>query len=174
MVGIKTEECPASKGVAYVPQRVKANSQSSVRENLEIGAVTVKSKQQIEEEMTRVMSIFPQSENFPKRKQGLLVGGQRQMLALGRGLMLKPKLLFLYELMDAAVAPQVATEVLKKEARSGIAVFRFSSSSKTRGKHSRFRIERSALLRAGLWLREDTPSAILNNEEMIRWFLGIV
>jgi branched-chain amino acid transport system ATP-binding protein len=171
IIGIKTEDV-ASKGVAYVPQRENVFPNLTVKENLEIGAITVRNKEQVEKEMARVTSIFPQLQEFSKKKAGALSGGQRQMLALGRGLMLKPKLLFLDE-PTAALAPQVATEVLKKvgEIReSGVSVLIVEQNAR----ETLAIADRGIVLASGSVVKEDIPSAILNNEEMIRLFLGIV
>jgi len=170
IIGIKTEDI-ASKGVAYVPQRENVFPNLTVKENLEIGAITVRNKAQVEKEMIRVTSIFPQLGEFSKKKAGALSGGQRQMLALGRGLMLKPKLLFLDE-PTAALAPQVATEVLKKvgEIRdSGVSILIVEQNARETLAIS----DRGIVLASGSVVKEDTPSAILGNEEMIRLFLGI-
>ena len=171
IMGMRTEDA-ATKGIAYVPQRENVFPNLSVKENLEIGAITIKNKRQVNEEMSRVMSMFPQLGEFSGKKAGSLSGGQRQMLALGRGLMLKPKILFLDE-PTAALAPQVAAEVLKKVSEirdSGVSVLIVEQNARETLAIS----DRGVILASGSVITGGSPSSILNNAQIISLFLGVV
>lgn len=170
IVGMNTENITKAR-LSYVPQRENVFPNLTVRENLEIGAITLRDKSQVRDEMERVVSLFPQLREFSSKKAGNLSGGQRQMLALGRGLMLRPKVLLLDE-PTAALAPQVATEVLKKvgEIReSGVTVLIVEQNAREALAVS----DVGVVLASGSVILEDKPLAILNNAEIIKLFLGV-
>ncbi len=98
----------AKMGVAYVPQVDNVFPNLSVRENLEMGAFATQSP--IREGMESVYELFPDLQLAQKRPAGQLSGGQRIMLALGRGLMARPKFLLLDE-PTAGLSPSYASKV---------------------------------------------------------------
>jgi branched-chain amino acid transport system ATP-binding protein len=170
IVGKNTEDI-TTKRIAYVPQRENVFPNLTVRENLEIGAITLKDKAQTRAEIERVNSLFPQLREFSTKKARALSGGQRQMLALGRGLMLRPKILLLDE-PTAALAPQVVTEVLKRisEIRdTGVTILIVEQNAR----EALAIADRGIVLASGSVVLENKPSSILNNEEIIRLFLGV-
>ena len=69
----------------------------TVRENLEMGAYTINSAAEVRQRMEEVFTLFPRLEERVEQKGGTLSGGEQQMLATGRGLMLKPKILLMDE-----------------------------------------------------------------------------
>ncbi len=86
-----------ARGISHVPEGRAIFSQLSVRENLEMGAFQRKDKGGIAEDMERVAVIFPRLRERMKQDGGTLSGGEQQMLAIGRALMARPRLLLLDE-----------------------------------------------------------------------------
>src|SRR5512135_632504 len=80
-------------GVGHVPEGRGIFPRLTVRENLEMGAFTVNNPAEVEQRMDWVFAIFPRLKERVYQKGGTLSGGEQQMLATARGLMLKPKIL---------------------------------------------------------------------------------
>ena len=81
------------KGIALVPEGRRIFTTMTVLENLEMGAFTRNDEKLIKEDIEKIYSIFPRLNERKKQKAGTLSSGEQQMLAVGRALMLKPKLL---------------------------------------------------------------------------------
>jgi branched-chain amino acid transport system ATP-binding protein len=100
------------RGVGFVPQEREVFMGLNVRENLLIGGYLLK-KSEREAAVERVLESFPALGRLQKSMAGRLSGGERKMLAMGRALMLAPKLVVLDE-PSAGLAPQVAAELLSE------------------------------------------------------------
>ena len=98
-------------GLSYVPQDEHIFPSLTVRENLEMGAYTLDGSP--EERIREVCSIFPQLESRMKQKAGSLSGGQQQMVAVGRGLIIEPNVLLLDE-PTAGLQPSLVEMMLDK------------------------------------------------------------
>jgi branched-chain amino acid transport system ATP-binding protein len=85
------------KKISLAPEGREVFPELSVEKNLQIGAYTVKDKAQIAEAFSRVYKLFPRLEERKKQTAGTLSGGEQQMLAIGRALMITPRLLLLDE-----------------------------------------------------------------------------
>ncbi|MBQ7593944.1 MAG: ABC transporter ATP-binding protein [Synergistaceae bacterium] len=85
------------KGLAQVPEGRRVFSQMTVQENLEMGAYTQTKQANIETDIENVYSLFPRLKERMNQTAGTLSGGEQQMLAMGRALMSRPKLLMLDE-----------------------------------------------------------------------------
>ena len=90
--GLRTDELVA-KGICLVPEGRRVFPTMTVLENLEMGAYKRKDKTAISQDIHMVLTLFPQLKERVKQKAGTLSTGEQQMLAMGRALMLKPKLL---------------------------------------------------------------------------------
>jgi branched-chain amino acid transport system ATP-binding protein len=84
-------------GIGHSPEGRRVFPRMTVRENLELGAYTRHAKPEIAEDLERVFAIFPRLKERYEQKAGTMSGGEQQMLAIGRALMSRPKLLLLDE-----------------------------------------------------------------------------
>lgn len=99
-------------GVCYVPQDRSLFPEMSVKENLVMGAFLERDKAVIAERMDRVFQMFPVLQNRLHQRAGTMSGGEQQMLALGRALMVEPRLLMIDE-PSLGLAPQVADQIFE-------------------------------------------------------------
>lgn len=100
-------------GIAHVPEGRRVFPDMTVKENLDIGAYAPRAKGERQKTMDLVFSIFPRLAERSNQLAGTMSGGEQQMLAIGRGLMLKPKLLMLDE-PSLGLAPIVASATFDK------------------------------------------------------------
>jgi branched-chain amino acid transport system ATP-binding protein len=107
-IGDVPHEEVVAKGVAHVPEGREIFTDSSVRENLELGAYVDRSG--VEERLAEVYGVFPRLEERADQRAGTLSGGEQQMLAIGRGLMSDPDLLLLDE-ASLGLAPVLVEDV---------------------------------------------------------------
>ena len=161
----------ASMKLGYVPQISNVFTDMTVMENLEMGGSIIKGGLKRKELAGRVVGLFPILKARERQKAGLLSGGERQMLAVGRALMGEPKLLILDE-PTAALAPIIAEQLFQKlkeirEQLSVTIVLVEQNARKALGLANR-----GFVLIQGKKAFEGTPDQILNDTEIIRLFLG--
>ncbi len=156
------------QGIGYVPQTDNIFPPLSVRENLEMGAYIL--DEVPEDTLEDVYDRFPVLRERASQKAGTLSGGQRQMLAMGRALMLDPELLLLDE-PSAGLAPDLVDEMFERVDRvveSGTAVLMVEQNAKAALRHC----DRGYVLVNGENRYVDTGEALLADEQVRRDFLG--
>jgi len=97
-------------GIAHVPEGRRIFAEMTVFENLQMGAYIRKDKEQIQEDMEKIFLNFPRLKERIKQIAGTLSGGEQQMLAMGRALMTRPKLILLDE-PSMGLAPLLVDEI---------------------------------------------------------------
>jgi branched-chain amino acid transport system ATP-binding protein len=100
------------RGIALVPEGRRVFPYMTVRENLEMGAYTVKDAGEVERNLKWVFGLFPKLEERQKQLAGTFSGGEQQMLVIGRALMSKPRFLMLDE-PSLGLQPTIVTNVFK-------------------------------------------------------------
>lgn len=155
-------------GVSYVPQTNNVFQSLTIHENLEMGAFvdSRKAPARIEE----MYSLFPDLKQRHSQKAGTLSGGQRQMLAFARALMLEPKLLLLDE-PSAGLSPIMVQSVfstIEQIRQSGVAVLLVEQNAKEALSLS----DRGYVLANGENRLEDKGPDLLGNPEVGRLYLG--
>jgi branched-chain amino acid transport system ATP-binding protein len=115
----------AARGIAHVPEGRRIFPRMTVRENLMLGAVTAPAGS-VDQSLERVFGLFPLLSERASQRGGTLSGGEQQMLAIGRALMARPKLLLLDE-PSLGLAPLIAKRIFEAigeiSARDGVTVF---------------------------------------------------
>lgn len=105
-----TPDARVRMGIAHIPEGRHVFPQMSVEENMLVGAYLIADRMRISQNMSDMFSIFPQLHERRKKLAKTLSGGERQMLAIARGLMSNPKLLLMDE-PSLGLAPKIAEEV---------------------------------------------------------------
>ena len=156
------------EGVGYVPQTNNVFAPLSVRENLEMGAYILDAVP--DRTIESVYDRFPILRERASQKAGTLSGGQQQMLAMGRALMLDPELLLLDE-PSAGLAPDLVDDMFERIDRiveSGTAVLMVEQNAKAALRHC----DRGYVLVNGENRYADSGEALLSEEQVRQDFLG--
>jgi len=157
-------------GLGYVPQGRVVFSTMTVRENLEMGAYLERDPTKIKASMEYVFSLFPRLGERPRQLAGTMSGGEQQMLAMGRGLMMRPKMLMLDE-PSLGLSPRFVDEVFDKTvamARAGLTVMLVEQNAARALEIS----DRGYVLELGRNRFEGTGRELLENSEVRRMYLG--
>jgi len=131
LVGSPTKKI-VSSGIVLVPEGRRVFPNLTVRENLSLGAFARSDKAEIESDRDRVYQLFPRLEERDKQKAGTLSGGEQQMLAVGRGLMSRPKILMMDE-PSLGLAPIVSCmifDIIREINASGVTVLLVEQNAK--------------------------------------------
>jgi len=162
-------DATARAGIAHVPEGRGTFSELSVWENLRLGAYARRAN--VKQEAQRVYKFFPRLEERRDQQAGTLSGGEQQMLALGRAMMARPKLLLLDE-PSLGLAPIVVNEIFEALARmktdDGMAVLVVKQNASLALAHA----ARAYVLEVGNVVVEGTSDELRANESVRKSYLG--
>lgn len=157
-------------GISHVPEGRRVFPLLTVLENLELGAYIRKNQKEVKKDLDGVFDLFPQLKGREKQLAGTLSGGEQQMLAIGRALMARPKLLLLDE-PSMGLAPMVVQEIFKiiKDINSqGTTILLVEQNAKIALKTA----QRGYVLETGSIVLHDEAEALLVNENVRSSYLG--
>lgn len=157
-------------GLAQVPEGRHIFAQMSVLENLDMGAYARKDRTKLPEEMDRVFQSFPRLKERRKQLAGTLSGGEQQMLAMGRALMSKPKLLMMDE-PSMGLSPILVSEIfsiIKQIQQQGVTVLLVEQNAKMALSIA----DRAYVMETGTIVMEGPAKELLGNEEVKKAYLG--
>jgi branched-chain amino acid transport system ATP-binding protein len=157
-------------GLVHVPEGRKIFANLTVRENLVMGAYNNRDKADVSRTMERVFSTFPILATRHQQLGGTLSGGEQQMLAIGRAMMSRPKLLMMDE-PSLGLAPMVVAEVFRiiQEIRNeGVTVFLIEQNANAALKIA----DHAFLLETGTIVLEGSGLELLENSRVKQAYLG--
>jgi len=164
----KTTSYRIARGMAIVPENRRLFAPMTVLENLQMGADLEKSS--FDEQLERVLGLFPVLKDRRKQLAGTLSGGEQQMVAMGRALMSKPKLLLMDE-PSMGLAPILVErnfEIIQQVHESGVAVLVVEQNANV----SLSIADRGYVLQTGRIVLADSAQALLANEDLRKAYLG--
>jgi branched-chain amino acid transport system ATP-binding protein len=158
-------------GIGYVSESLNLFPSMSIYENLLVGAYTVRDKARISSQMDLVFELFPRLLERRDQLAGTLSGGERKMLAIGRGLMPSPSLLLVDEpsLGLAPMATLTAFEALKQLHKRGVTILLVEQNVNT----TLHLVDRAYVLEQGRIVLEGTGQELLGNSHVQEAYLGI-
>jgi branched-chain amino acid transport system ATP-binding protein len=158
-----------ARGLAIVPENRRLFGQLTVRENLELGA-TLRKGQDLSEDYERVYKLFPRVQERLKQLAGTLSGGEQQMVAIGRALMSRPRMLLMDE-PSMGLSPALVQqnfEILKQVNATGVAMLMVEQNANMALSIA----DRGYVLATGELVLADTAANLLASEDLKRAYLG--
>jgi branched-chain amino acid transport system ATP-binding protein len=158
------------RGISQSPEGRKLFPRMSVTENLEMGAFQRTDRSEIKEDMDRVFSLFPRLAERRTQKAGTMSGGEQQMLAIGRALMARPKLLLLDE-PSMGLAPifvEKIFEIVKEINDQGTPILLVEQNALM----ALDTADRGYVLETGKIALADDAKALRQNEQVRKTYLG--
>ena len=161
----------AALGIAHVPEGRQVFPEMTVQENLEIGAYVPRARAERSRMLDLVFSIFPVLAERRKQLAGTMSGGEQQMLAVGRGLMLKPRLLMLDEpsLGLAPVITDITFQKIQEIHAMGTAILLVEQNVS----RALTLVQRAYVLESGKVIMHGTSAELANNKQVQAAYLGI-
>jgi len=172
--GVRLDKEPSQRvvrlGVCLVPEERAIFFGMSVLENLELGAFQKKSRKVKDETLESVYGLFPHLKDRSRQVARTLSGGEQQMLAIGRGLMSKPKLLMLDE-PSLGLAPIIVKnifEIIKQINRSGVSILLVEQNVRIALEFA----QRAYIIENGRIIQHGDAKALLSDEQVKDAYLG--
>lgn len=160
----------ALEGIAHVPEGRRIFPRLTVKENLEMGAFSVRDKKTIKQRMERVFDHFPRLRERLAQTGGTMSGGEQQMLAIGRAMMMQPKILLLDE-PSMGLAPIIVEQIfdiIQQLNREGMTVLLVEQNA-----FQALQIaHRGYVMQTGEILMEDEADLLLANEQVKEAYLA--
>jgi branched-chain amino acid transport system ATP-binding protein len=157
-------------GIGHVPEGRGIFPKLTVRENLEMGAYTTRSRSEVEERIEYVFSLFPRLKERDLQYGGTLSGGEQQMLATGRGLMLNPKILLMDEpsMGLAPILVESIFEIIRRLHEAGTTILLVEQNA-----HMALQVaSRGYVLQTGEIVVQDSAANLQANEMVRKAYLG--
>ena len=157
-------------GISHVPEGRRVFAEMSVEENIELGAFLRKDRAAIQQDFQKVYEIFPRLHERRKQSAGTLSGGEQQMLAMGRAIMAKPKLLLLDE-PSMGLAPlmvQTIFEVVRDINKEGTTILLVEQNANMALSVA----NRAYVIETGRVILSGTPDELQASEEIKNAYLG--
>lgn len=159
-----------SMGMAHVPEGRRVFAQLSVYDNLKMGAYTRKDKNEIEESLEMVYKRFPRLEERKNQMAGTLSGGEQQMLAMGRALMSKPKIILMDE-PSMGLSPIFVNEIfdiIQEVSAGGTTVLLVEQNAKKALSIA----DRAYVLETGNIILDGDAKVLMNDDSIKKAYLG--
>jgi len=157
-------------GVIHVPEGRMIFKELTVKENLELGSFTLRDNKERELRMERVFELFPVLKERQKQMGGFLSGGEQQMLAIGRALMVEPKLLLLDE-PSMGLAPIIVNNIMniiRRINEEGTTILLVEQNAKAALKLA----NRGYVLETGEIVMEGNAAELSKDESIVKAYLG--
>jgi branched-chain amino acid transport system ATP-binding protein len=158
-------------GISYVPEGREVFPELTVMENIVMGAFTRKDRKRIRDDIDAVFRQFPILKERRNQQAGYLSGGEQQMLAIGRALMSRPRLLMLDE-PSLGLSPILTKEIftiIENINKEGVTILLVEQNVNMALKYSDF----AFLIENGRILRADKPEVLREDEDVKEFYLGI-
>ena len=159
-------------GISLVPEGRRLFPDMSVWDNLLLGAYSLKDKKQIQDNLEWVVSLFPWLEKRSKQSAGTLSGGEQQMCAIARGLMIRPKLI-IFDEPSLGLAPVIVDQIFetlgKITRENGSTILLIEQNAQTALEIS----DRGYVLENGHVVLEGDSEALLGSQEIQKSYLGL-
>ncbi len=158
------------RGIGHSPEGRRVFARMTVHENLELGAYTRRSKREFDEDLERVLHIFPRLRERLAQKSGTLSGGEQQMLAMGRALMSRPRLLLLDEPSQglSPILVQTIFGVVREINDRGTTVLLIEQNAR----QALAIAARGYVLEVGRVVHEDTAASLMRSAAVQAAYLG--
>ena len=159
-----------SMGMAHVPEGRRVFAQLTVLENLKMGAFTRKDKDEVEESLIRVYKRFPRLEERKNQMAGTLSGGEQQMLAMGRALMSRPRIILMDE-PSMGLSPIFVNEIfdiIREVSEGGTTVLLVEQNAKKALSIA----DRAYVLETGRIVLDGRAQDLLSNDSVKKAYLG--
>ncbi len=170
LAGASTREI-VEAGIAHVPEGRRLFGALSVRENLLMGAFRRNDRAEIEADLENILQLFPRVKQRLNQLASKLSGGEQQMVAIGRGMMARPKLLMIDEL-SLGLAPVIVEnliEIIEQLNRTGTTILIVEQDVQTALEQA----GRGYVLETGYITITDSAQALLQDERVKKAYLGI-
>lgn len=171
IAGMRANEVAENEGISYISESLNLFTDMSVKENLLLGAYIIRDAAEKQEALEFVYELFPRLAERERQLAGTLSGGERKMLAIGRGIMSKPDLLLVDE-PSLGLAPNLTIDVfkaLKRLQEQGVTLLLVEQNVNTTLQIT----DRAYLLENGRIVNEGPSPELMENPHVQSAYLGI-
>jgi len=158
-------------GIGHVPEGRRLFPRMSVQDNLTLGAYTRNDRDEVEQDRQRVFQLFPRLKERQTQIAGTLSGGEQQMLAIGRAMMTRPKVLMMDEpsLGLAPILVETIFRIIQEINQQGIPILLVEQNAQQALNVA----HRGYVLETGSIVKEGTGQELLQSEDVARAYLGM-